>query len=254
MSKPAGQCGSPPSDATARNATIGGRWRFALVLLASLLVSAGQPLLSVILGDRESFEVSVTLLIMAVLFLASERRLWRHVATALGIIAFVSLWAAHWVGDGRFTTLIVTSHLLIACLFAVILSQIIRTILLGRASGDALLGAVCGYLLLGIIWSLVYSTVEAASPGSFAFQSHDGAQATAEANRRALGYYSFVTLSTVGFGDITPTTPFARTLSWLEAVAGQFYLAVLVAGLVGFKVSQTQNRSIESTAVEDRGG
>ena len=46
------------------------------------------------------------------------------------------------------------------------------------------------------------------------------------------------TLATVGYGDITPTTPLARTLAWMEAVAGQFYLAILVAGLVGFKVTQ----------------
>ena len=51
----------------------------------------------------------------------------------------------------------------------------------------------------------------------------------------ALSYYSFITLATVGYGDVTPITPLARTLAWMEAVTGQFYLAVLVAGLVGSK-------------------
>ena len=60
----------------------------------------------------------------------------------------------------------------------------------------------------------------------------------AQLDRGALSYYSFITLATVGYGDVTPTTPLARTLAWIEAITGQFYLAVLVAGLVGFKVTQ----------------
>jgi hypothetical protein len=48
-----------------------------------------------------------------------------------------------------------------------------------------------------------------------------------------LTYYSFVTLTTVGYGDISPVSPATRTLAWVEAVTGQFYLAVIVAGLVG---------------------
>ncbi|MBN1852246.1 MAG: two pore domain potassium channel family protein [Pirellulales bacterium] len=57
-------------------------------------------------------------------------------------------------------------------------------------------------------------------------------------DRGALNYFSFITLATVGYGDITPTTPLTRTLAWIEAITGQFYLAVIVAGLVGFKVTQ----------------
>jgi len=53
-----------------------------------------------------------------------------------------------------------------------------------------------------------------------------------------LTYFSFITLATVGYGDVTPATPLARTLAWTLAVTGQFYLAVLVAGIVGFKVTQ----------------
>jgi voltage-gated potassium channel len=48
-------------------------------------------------------------------------------------------------------------------------------------------------------------------------------------------------LTTVGYGDITPATPLARTLTWIVAVSGQFYLAILVAGLIGFKVSQAND-------------
>ncbi|MHB8957648.1 MAG: potassium channel family protein [Pirellulaceae bacterium] len=92
---------------------------------------------------------------------------------------------------------------------------------------------------MGIIWSLLYFAVETASPGSFFMASpgRDGATA-APLHRGDLSYYSFITLATVGYGDVTPTTPLARTLAWTEAITGQFYLAILVAGLVGFKVTQ----------------
>ncbi len=108
-----------------------------------------------------------------------------------------------------------------------------------QVSGDAIFGVVCGYLLLGIIWTVLYSAVETASPGSFRMPASEGSPAVAaRVDRGDLGYFSFITLTTVGYGDVTPTTPLARTLAWMEAITGQFYLAILVAGLVGFKVTQ----------------
>jgi hypothetical protein len=105
--------------------------------------------------------------------------------------------------------------------------------------GDAIFGAVCGYLLLGIIWALVYSAVETASPGSFTSATSSKTEMVAgRLDRGVLSYYSFITLATVGYGDVTPSTPLARTLAWIEAITGQFYLAILVAGLVGIKVTQ----------------
>ncbi len=111
---------------------------------------------------------------------------------------------------------------------------------MNRVSGDAIFGAVCGYLLLGIIWSLLYGAVETASPRSFVTAPPKGEDVSAvRLDRDDLSYFSFITLATVGYGDVTPTTTLARMLAWTEAITGQFYLAILVAGLVGYKVSQT---------------
>jgi hypothetical protein len=115
----------------------------------------------------------------------------------------------------------------------------LRAIFVKQASGDAVFGAVVGYLLLGIIWSLLYSAVETAFPGSFAMPASGGTDGVpVRLDGGTLSYYSFITLATVGYGDVIPTTPLARTLAWTEAITGQFYLAILVAGLVGFKVTQ----------------
>ncbi len=147
--------------------------------------------------------------------------------------------ACHAVSDPASRMLLVGSHLLAACFFAFALFGILRAILAKDVSGDAVFGAVCGYLLLGIIWSLIYSAIDTACPGSFRIPAPPGGQdASARLDRDILGYYSFITLATVGFGNVTPATPLTRTLAWMEAITGQFYLAVLVAGLVGFKVTQ----------------
>jgi voltage-gated potassium channel len=105
---------------------------------------------------------------------------------------------------------------------------------------DTISGAVCGYLLLGLGCGWLYSLIETLSPGSFftARQDFVAWLKNDHLRRSLLSYYSFATLSTAGFGDITPVSQPARTVSWAEAVAGQFYMAILVAGLVGIRISQ----------------
>src|SRR5262249_36824172 len=93
---------------------------------------------------------------------------------------------------------------------------------------DSVLGAVCGYLFLGLGWAVLYALVEEFRPGSFAISpklvTEDEA---ARPLPHVLTYYSFVTLTTVGYGDVSPVSPAARTLAWVEALTGQFYLAVI---------------------------
>ena len=219
--------------------TIRRRWRFAVVLLATLLLAVAQPLTSGLFGDQGSFDVFFSLLIVAVLLLVFEEREHRRIAISLGLAAFLGIWVSHGLGGLAGRLFLVGSHLLAACFFAFALYGILRAIFAKQASGDAIFGAVCGYLLLGIIWSVLYSALEKASPGSFDMPSRGNAVVVAaRPDRGALSYYSFITLATVGYGDVTPTTPLARTLAWMEAITGQFYLAILVAGLVGFKVTQ----------------
>ncbi len=98
---------------------------------------------------------------------------------------------------------------------------------------DVIAGAICGYLLIGLMWSNFFSILEILQPGSFSVPADVGAESS------HFTYYSYVTLTTLGFGDITPTTDQARSLSVLEAIAGPIYLAILVARLVGMSISQS---------------
>jgi hypothetical protein len=228
------------------------RWRFAIVLVSSLVLVVGQPIAAGLFDEQGSFDLAVSLLIMAVMLLAFEEREHRRIGMLLGLAAFLGLGTARAVYGAANGALLAASYLLTACFFAFALFGIVRTVLAGRASTHAIMGAVCGYLLLGIIWSLLYAAVETRAPGSFAIPARNSD--VGQLDRSTLSYYSFVTLSTVGYGDITPTTRLARTLTWIEAVTGQFYLAVLVAGLVGFKVSQGPSKaSRQATQSEEAG-
>jgi hypothetical protein len=104
------------------------------------------------------------------------------------------------------------------------------------ATHRAVLGAISSYLLLGLAWAMMYCVFEASDAAAFAIENRTTWQPYVGSpeltSLRHFVYYSFVTMSTLGFGDIVPRSSAAQTLSWMQAVTGQFYLAVLVARLV----------------------
>ncbi|WP_367025154.1 potassium channel family protein [Methylococcus sp. ANG] len=91
-------------------------------------------------------------------------------------------------------------------------------------------GSVCVFLLIGFIWGFLYILLTMVRPG--AFQGINVGE-TLDGRYDELLYFSFATLTTLGYGDITPVIPLARILSVLEVMCGQFYLTILVASLVG---------------------
>lgn len=103
----------------------------------------------------------------------------------------------------------------------------------GRIDVNRLIGAVCVYLLSGVIWGLVFFFLHLGVPGSF--RGLAGGEWNEQVHE--LVYYSFVTLTTLGYGEIAPVAPLARALCYLEAVLGQLYLTVLVAALVGLHIA-----------------
>jgi hypothetical protein len=122
-----------------------------------------------------------------------------------------------------------------AVFFSFVTVVLLRRILTTGAhvSRQLIAGSVAVYLLLGMIFAYLYILVENVMPGAFSLPEH-----AANVND-ALFYYSWVTLTTVGYGDITPVAPIARSLAALEALIGPLYLTVLVARLVGMRISAT---------------
>ena len=105
------------------------------------------------------------------------------------------------------------------------------------ANWISMLGAVCGYLLIGLCWTMLYVALLHVNTDAFHFDNPvtapQGIKNELRISFSQLVYFSFVTMSTLGYGDIVPRVPLAFTLTWTQSVIGQFYLAVLVARLVG---------------------
>ena len=107
----------------------------------------------------------------------------------------------------------------------------------GNIDTNRIVGAICVYLLTGLLWALMYLLIAQAIPGAF-----NGIEQLAwHENFADITYYSYVNLTTLGYGDISPVAPIARFLVYMEAIVGVFYMAILVASLIGVRIQESQN-------------
>jgi len=159
--------------------------------------------------------------------LALQRRVVRRLGILLvaGAIAFRAaavFGGASWViiGDKLFTLLSLVALILI------VFRQVSQE---GPVSGHRVRGSIALYLLIAILFAFLYGLTEELAPGAFTLS---GTRAGGMARGETFYYFSIVTLTTVGFGDITAVHPFVRSLVMLEALIGQLYPAILIARLV----------------------
>jgi hypothetical protein len=125
-----------------------------------------------------------------------------------------------------------------------------------RVTFNTVCASLCVYLLLGVVWALAYSMVDVLNPAAFTWTV--SAREPPRAWRVGKGdgailYFSFATLTTLGYGDIIPTSPFSRMLATLEAITGQLYLTVLVARLVGMHIAETLDQKAQAGANAEKG-
>ncbi len=173
------------------------------------------------------------LLAIGILSLRNSGRIFRlAIAIAIAGIALNVLDAA--LGDSIFFlgALSMMLAFLMLATFAAVQQIAVHNVM----STNRIVGAICVYLLLGVIWSVLYALLEFALPGSFAGIAEQGGSNWSP----DWIYYSFVTLTTVGYGDMLPLTYSARALSYMETIFGQFYIAILVAGLVSAYLASKQ--------------
>ena len=138
---------------------------------------------------------------------------------------------------------LITEHLLEILFLGYVIFVLLKHIFVAeRVSFNTICASLCTYLLLGLLWAMIYSAIDVAQPGSFAFPLLDetrvGMMRFSDERTVFPIYFSFVTITTLGYGDIVPVSASARMLAAMEALTGQLYLAVLVARLVGIHVSQ----------------
>ena len=178
------------------------------------------------------------LMLAAIQPLCFERR-QRMFALLLGIPTIIFCLGGHALSGTASLSVLFFGHLCGVLFLFGSASLIVKSLFSSRSlTFDSIFGAVCGYLFLGLAWAMSYSMIEAFQPGSFQI-SPSLRTAGDYPQPHVLTYYSFVTLTTVGYGDVSPISSTTRTFAWIEAITGQFYLAIIVAGLVSMLVAKT---------------
>jgi hypothetical protein len=146
---------------------------------------------------------------------------------ALGGLAILVFAALAVFGTGSLLTAGELAGTLVAL---VALAAIVRTVFrTGPANAERIFGALGAYLLFGVVCGVAYLLLEQGSPGSLSASAGQSAGAFQLPDAM---YFSFVTLATLGYGDIVPRTPPAQSMAIAEAILGQLYLVVLVSRLV----------------------
>ena len=198
----------------------------SLVLILILTVSTPKGTL-----NRLVAAIFGTTVLIGGLYTLSDTR--RHLRTGIDLMAPVVLW--EWINWAfEFTPshpLLVPSFYHIpfyAYLIWVVKAYVFRP---GDITYDRLHGAICIYILIGKMWTEAYVTVANLIPGAFKFAGPE--PATQLERTSEFTYYSFVTLTTLGYGDVTPIAPMARALSLLEAITGVMVMGILIARLMG---------------------
>src|SRR5262245_48658640 len=221
------------------------RWRYLVLLGTLLLVLVVQPISFGFSTPPPLFDVFLLLVTVALLLSFCPDEHGRLSAIAFGIPTGLLSLGGHLLADQPKNTVVMIGHGLAVVFYSWAAVLIVASLFRRQAlSLDSVFGAICGYLLLGMAWGVLYAMLDTVWPESFEVGNRLAAQVQTDHSRIHLfTYYSFVTLTTVGYGDVTPLSTPARTCAWLEALTGQFYLAVLVAGLVGALLSRKSKPS-----------
>jgi hypothetical protein len=220
------------------------RRRFLVLLLAMVLFLVVCPVLDQVLDLPLLYDGALTIVFVsafAVIFRHSSLRL---PALVLGIPTLVGAWTGYVLPGLPRLPFVVGFHVAAALFLMFAVGTILAVIYQQKEhiTADSLSGALCGYLLLGVAFGHVYCVLETVAPGSFT-----GTDKFPEEVREQdrchflLTYFSLITLTSVGYGDITPVHGTARGLAAVEAITGQFYLAVLIAELVGKRLAQVHS-------------
>ena len=210
--------------------------RFSSLLFSMLLLLLLQPFFYNFDFGMDLLRLFFLLTLATALYSISDNK--RRLTVGL-ILAFVAVSA---IGSSFVTErkgLLELGFVVFISFLAFIAVNILRHVFkAGEVTADKVYGALCVYLLIGFIWASAYFVMESYAPGSLEL---DGiALATRAGSMEAMLskclYYSYVTLTTLGYGDIQPTNPSTQALAYVEALTGQLYLAVLVARLVALHI------------------
>jgi hypothetical protein len=222
-----------PVQATKRTNSVLERLRVRRFSAVQLLIALGifftcAPFLEEIKAGDLIVSFLLSLVLLSAVLAVADRRRTLVIAIWLAIPTLVARWFNHFRPDLVPPGVFLIGGLL---LFIFVVAQLLRFVLRAPSvTAEVLCASIAAYLMLGLIWTLAYWLVDRLTPGgAFSYNTNAGPRSI---NGFDGFYFSFITLSTVGYGDITPVSRIARWLAAMEAMTGLLYVAVLIARLV----------------------
>jgi len=205
-------------------------YRFSTVelLVALALLFFFFPFVEEVKGGDIIVSILLSLVLLSAVLAVADRKSVLFIALVLAIPAIAGRWISHFRPD-----LVPPPVFLIAglALIGFVVANLLRFVLRAPSvNTEVLCASISAYLMLGLLWTVAYWLVAQVNPNAFSFNTASGTKPTM-AGFDAF-YFSFITLSTVGYGDITPVSKIARWLAATEAMTGLLYVTVLIARLV----------------------
>jgi hypothetical protein len=215
------------------------RYRFAYLLVTLVLVLFVRPFISTLSVSTAIVDILLFVALIAGAFTSIEQR--RQLWTTTVLISLTVVVRVSWHVSEAHSLLVAFLSLAIvsnSCITGFLLKSLFSSEKKSAVTKDTLFKAVSIYLLLGLTWTFAYSLLELLSTGSFTFgtQSLDGSHF-----ERFIGF-SLTTLTTLGYGNVSPASPQADSLATLQAIVGQIYLAIVIARLVALQIAQGEKR------------
>jgi len=212
---------------------------FLILLIVEIFIIAPINRTGIALGLINN--VLFSLLLLVGLLTMTRHKALQAVLTMFVAMAVATRWARLVFGVTGLELL--DGLLMLSCtigFLVIVLWQVYRE---GPVTAHRIQGAIAGYLLLSVIFAIAYSLIETLQPGSF--QMPAALSRYGEPHGPLFYYFSVVTLTTTGYGDITAVNPFARSLVMMEALIGQLYTAILIARLVSLHVETKREKRAE---------
>ena len=211
--------------------------RFFILFVSLLALILFTPLVQGFLGIHILWNIFLTGILLSGVHAVSEKKRNVYIASLLALPMLVSVWSEYFVKNNY---VVIVGTLCGVVFFAYMIVNILLFIYRqDKVTRDLISGAAVVYLLMAIMWTFIYRVIETVHPGSFTVLATDIHE------RMRFIYFSLVTITTLGYGDMVPKTSLTSSLATLEAVVGQLYLVTTVAWLVGVRVSQSTKRKLE---------
>ncbi|MHC5007869.1 MAG: potassium channel family protein [Planctomycetota bacterium] len=226
-------------------------YRFTVLLSMLVVLIVGSPILEALEpSGLPKLAESVTSGLFFVMLLSAVNAVSKRgivmVVMLLLVVVLVVLWTVNQFVDSKWIAVVTEadSAILLGFTITVMFRHLFAT---DRVTWNTIAASLCIYLLMIVLWAEFYAIVALLDRSAFklpteyvsvgAFKEFAG-----QGSAIAL-YYSMVTMTTLGYGDIVPVAPPARALAGIQAVTGQLYIAVLVARLVGLHIAQSRSEN-----------